>query len=199
MPSQVTTKRGDKGETVTLGGDTLSKSHPILEACGHVDALRAYTALCRLQTLASDLPDREELAAFLYWLSHVYFPIGTQCNDPENKHPEYHRMHLGAGHLERLEAVQAELETRVRLPKQFIVSASTPLAAHFDIACIHARSLERAIVRLKEAVPAFESDTIVAFVNRLSDYLFLVARWAEQGAYATVDYALLEEPPPTST
>lgn len=199
MASQVTTKRGDKGETVTLGGDTLPKSHPIVEACGQLDALRAYTALCRLQTRASDLPDREALAEFLYWLSHAYFPIGTQCNDPENKHPEHHRMHLGPGHLKKLEDVQAELETRVRLPKQFIVSASTPLAAHFDIACIHARSLERAIVRLKEAVPAFEAEIILAFVNRLSDYLFLVARWCEQGAYATVDYAQLEESPPTST
>lgn len=193
MPSQVTTKRGDQGDTTTIAGDRLSKSHPILECCGHVDALRAYTALCRLKTLESDLPERESLAEFLLWISHVYFLIGAQCNDPENKHPEYRRLDIGEAHLKRLEAAQEELETRVRLPRQFIVAASTTLAAHFDIACIHARTLERSVVRLKEAVPAFDAGVILAWVNRLSDYLFLLARECEKGAYTTVDYDLLQD------
>ena len=61
MRSQVTTKRGDQGRTVTISGDEYSKSHPLLECCGDLDALRAETALCRLEVVKSGRDDAEEL------------------------------------------------------------------------------------------------------------------------------------------
>ncbi len=193
MASQVTTKRGDKGTTVTLGGDVYSKSHPILECCGQIDSLRAQTGLCRVLMLESNLVGKEAAAETLLWLSHVYFLIGSQCNDPLNKHPEYRRMDVNAGHLQRLEAIQAELESHLRLPKQFIVSATTVLSAQLDVACTQARTVERALVALTEAVPEFSAGPILAWVNRLNDYLFLLARWSEQGNYATVNYDVLRD------
>ena len=68
MRSQVTTKRGDQGRTVTISGDEYSKSHPLLECCGDLDALRAETALYRLEVLRSGRDDAQELGAFLFWL-----------------------------------------------------------------------------------------------------------------------------------
>ena len=73
MRSQVTTKRGDRGRTVTLSGDEYSKAHPLLECCGDLDTLRAETALYRLELLKSGEDDAAELGAFLFWLLHVYF------------------------------------------------------------------------------------------------------------------------------
>ncbi len=194
MRSQVTSKRGDRGETVTIAGDTFPKSHPVLECCGSLDALRAQTALCRQLILASPRADAHGLAEFLLWMQHTYFLMGSQCNDPEDKHPEYRKMNLADHHLDHLEQEQARVEALARLPKQFIVGASNVLAAQIDVACITARRLERDIVRLKEAVPTFQCDTMLAYINRVSDYLFMLARLVEDGQHETVDYARLEGP-----
>ncbi len=191
MRSQVTTKRGDKGSTVTITGAEYPKSHPLVECCGQVDTLRAYTALCRLELLRSGREDAEELGGFLLWVLHVYFLIGSQCNDPGNERPEYRKEDVGARHVHKVESIQEAIESGVRLPKRFIVSASTPLSAHFDFACTLVREVERSVVRLKEAVPAFEAEHILAFLNRLSDCLYMLARLLENGAHVTVDYDVL--------
>jgi cob(I)alamin adenosyltransferase len=191
--SQVTTKRGDRGKTSAISGDTYSKSHVIMEVCGSVDSLRAHTALARLCVLESDRPDAAEHGAFLLWLMHVYFLIGSACSDPLNKHPEYRKMDVSADHLEKLEAVQARLESRTRLPKKFIAGASNRAAAQIDIVSTQARALERDIVRLMEMIPEFTADSILPFVNRLSDTLFMLARALEDGNHITVDYGILED------
>lgn len=189
--SPVTTKRGDKGETRTLGGEKVSKSHVIVECTGCVDELRAATALVRQHVLAERPGDCEAVASFLLWLMHVYFLIGSQCSDPRNRRPEYRRADVGPKHVERLESEQRRYEEAVRLPRQFIVSATTPLAAEVDALATVARRLERAVVRLKEAVPEFDAAHVLVFVNRLSDTLFMLARYLEGGKHQTVDYGLL--------
>lgn len=193
MKSHVTTKRGDLGETVTIAGDRLSKSHPILACCGKVDSLRAQTAACRLAVMESGRPDAEELSSILYWLLHTYFLIGAQCNDPQDKHPEYRKGELAQRHLEILEGHQAAIESKLNLPKEFIVGASTRPAAEVDIACTAARDLERSVVRLNELEPSFQAEHIIRFLNRLSDFLFVLARHLEDGNHVTVDYGLLDE------
>jgi len=190
--SQVTTKKGDQGTTVTIAGVELPKSHAILECCGQVDALRAYTAICRLEILASGRTDAERSAEFLRWVLHIYFLIGSQCNDPEDRKREYRKMDVSPEHLARLETFQAGLERETRLPRQFIVSASNTLAARLDYACTLVRHAERSAVRLKEAVPAFKSEHILAFLNRLSDTLFMLARQLDGENYLTVDYGAIE-------
>ncbi|PCJ60829.1 MAG: hypothetical protein COA73_07980 [Candidatus Hydrogenedentota bacterium] len=192
--SQVTTKRGDTGTTVALSGDTLSKAHPVLEATGCVDAARAYTARFRLMLESSMREDRDEILDFIHWLMHVYFLIGSHCNDPENKHPEYRNRDLSQKHLDTLESFQAGLEQRVKLPKYFILSATTMLSAEADIVCVEVRRLERALVQLKEAVPDFDTSILLPFVNRLSDTLFMLARLLEDGQYRSVDYDVLGNP-----
>jgi len=186
--SQVTTKKGDQGTTVTIAGVELSKSHPVLECCGQIDALRSYTALCRLDVLASGRADAERIADFLLWTLHMYFLMGAQCNDPENRKPEFRKIDIGPEHLARLEAFQAGLEAQTRLPRQFVLSASNPLAARIDYACTLARHAERAAVRLTEAVSGFKSEHILSFLNRLSDTLFMLARYLDGGKHLTVDY-----------
>ena len=193
MRSQVTTKRGDDGTTVTLGGDRYPKSHPIVECSGHVDLVRAQTALCRLALLRSGRDDAEELGDFLFWLLHTLFLLGTQCNDPLEKHPELRKGELAEKHMERLEAMQEKLEAGVTLPRKFVVSASNELAGQFDMLRATVRELERSVVGLKEGVPEFHTGAILPFLNRLSDFLFVVARHVEDGRHTLVNYAVLEE------
>ena len=60
-----------------------------------------------------------------------------------------------------------------------------------DIACTAARTLERNIVRLQEAIPAFDTRVILPFINRCSDSLYMLARHLEDGRHTTVDYGVL--------
>ncbi len=193
MKSQVTTKRGDGGETTTLGGETLPKSHPIVECTGCVDEARAYTALLRLRVLEQEPEQYEHCAEFLWWLIHTYFLIGASCNDPSNRHPEFRRGAIGKAHIERLEAEQERLENAVKLPRQFIATAVNPLAGETDVLVTIVRRLERSVVHLKEAVPEFDCASILTFVNRLSDTLYMLARYFENGQHLTVDYSVLDE------
>jgi cob(I)alamin adenosyltransferase len=191
MDSYVTTRRGDLGETTALSGQSLPKGHIVVECTGCVDELRAQTALLRLQILERD-PDSRH-APFLLWLLHTYFPIGSACSDPANQHPEYHPRRIGPPHLARLEAEQESLESALTMPRKFIASAATPLAALADVTCTAARRLERNLVRLREAEPAFDAEHILRFVNRLSDYLYILARTLDGDHHISVDYTMLDQ------
>lgn len=194
MKSRVTTGTGDDGATRTLAGERVQKSHPILEATGDLDALRAHMALVRLRILEAQPEDPDDHAAFLFWLLHVCFLVGTEVNDPERVHPEYRAVALDVAHLRRLEQVQEDLETKLKLPKAFIACAANPLAAEVDIAATVARRLERSLVALKASVPAFDTSVIFPLVNRMSDYLYILARVLEAGVHVPVDYSILREP-----
>lgn len=187
MRSQITTRRGDSGYATALSGDTYPKSHIVMECVGVIDELRAHLALLRLQ-LAHDDP---QAAQFLLYLLHTCFVIGSTCSDPESKHPEYHVNAITEKDIDRIEAEQAKLEEQVTLPKSFIVSAANQRAAQADIACTVARRAERTLVRLRDTVPHFNSPDTFIFINRLSDYLYMLARILDQEKYLTVDYTIL--------
>jgi len=192
MRSQVTTKRGDAGETTALSGDSFPKSHPIMECVGTVDELRAHTALARLRILEEKPSDYDRHADFLLWLMHTYLLIGSACSDPLNRHPEYRKRDIGPIELARLEAEQQWIEEQTPLPHLFIVSASNTVSAQVDIACTIARRLERNLVRLKESVPEFAAADVFVFVNRLSDFLYMLARKLEHPTHETVKYEMLD-------
>lgn len=188
MDSQVTTRRGDAGYTTALSGDSYSKSHVIMDCVGSIDELRAHLAVLRLKVADED----PATANFLLWLLHTCFLLGSACSDPENRHPEYHRRRIGEKEVTRLEAEQARLETLVRLPRQFILSASNEKAAIADLACTVARRMERNVVRLRETESEFNKSEIFVFINRLSDYLYILARWLDKGQYQAVDYEMFD-------
>lgn len=193
MKSKVTTGDGDAGNTKGLDGNTYSKAHPIMECVGAVDELRARTALVRQLILEEKPEDWKRIAEFLFWLLHTYFLIGAACSDPLKLKPERHQGEISRVHLEKLEGEQARLEERAKLPRGFIASASNLVAAHVDVASATARSLERRVVRLKADLAEFQAEYMLAFLNRLSDYLYILARYLENGEHIAVDFSILEK------
>ena len=191
MASLFTTKNGDRGQTRLISGDKVSKSHPAVECTGALDSFRARLAEARLLLIERGVPDAQHHTEFLYWLLHVCFVIGTEVNDPQAKKPEYRIATLGEAHLKRLEEEQARIEAGLNLPRAFIVTATTSLAARFDVLATDVRVLERAIVRLSETEPDFEVAQLLAFTNRMSDYLVALARGLESGARQPVDYKVV--------
>jgi len=191
MTSRVTTGHGDAGFSRTLGGDSLPKSHLIMEAVGATDEFRAQTALLR-QLLLRERPDDHESAALLRWIMVASFPIGTECSDPARAKPAYRAVELKAAHLAKLEEAQARMEAAIEWPNAFISGGATVLAAQADVAATSVRTLERRIVALREAYPDFAGEIIIPFVNRLSDTLYVLARYLEDGEHDPVHYDLLD-------
>ena len=192
MNSRVTTKQGDAGHTRALSGDHYSKSHLIMECVGSVDELRAHTALARIMVLQERAREQERVANFLLWLMHTYFLVGTECSDPLVRRPEYRRCALASRHLTRLETEQMRMESRIDLGRAFIVSATNVVSAQIDVAATFARRLERNVVRLKEDYREFDAAMMMVFLNRLSDTLYILARYLDGPKLHAVDYAALD-------
>lgn len=191
MKSNVTTKQGDKGETRALDGDAYAKDHIMMEAVGALDTLRAQTALLRVQ-MQEQQPEALAEIGFLLYLLHSYFLIGSALSDPYKRKEEWRHGELRPVHLARLEAEQERLEAVLRLPRAFIVCAANALAAQADITASLARTFERRLVAFTRTVPEFDADVALPYVNRLSDYFFVLARYLEQGRHQPVNYELLD-------
>ncbi len=173
---------------MSLGGEMLPKDHILMECVGTLDELRAHTALLLRQIEREPFPQYEDAVAFLGWLLNVYFIMGTACSDPEKRHPEWQPVPLSSAHVAKLEAEQVRMEKAGVLPKGFVVGASTALAAQADITCTVSRRLERRATGLAREFPAFRDQSIPVFLNRLSDYFFVLARYLEDGRHESVDY-----------
>lgn len=167
--SNVYTKTGDKGMTSLVGGVRVPKTHPRLEAYGAVDELNAFIGL--LITYVADEADRE----FLFAVQHKLFSVGSYlATDQEHKelrpqsiiHPE------DVETIERaIDAVDEDLPP-LRL---FILPGGTQGAAVCHVCRTVCRRAERCILELGETGVAMD-DNLVAYVNRLSDYLFVLSR-----------------------
>lgn len=191
MKSNVTTGQGDSGQTRALDGALFEKCHPMMEAVGTLDTLRTQTALLRLQ-MQEHCPDETGQIDFLLFLLHTYLLMGTTISDPQVCKPESHRGEITMKHLLRLEMEQQRLEEGLTLPHSFIVSATNPVAAQADITASAARTFERRLVAFCQSTPDFQNPTCLAYINRLSDYFFILARHLEKGRHQPVDYSVLE-------
>jgi len=192
MKSSVTTKQGDAGQTKALDGNAFDKCHSMMEAVGALDALRVQTALLRLQ-LQDKNPEALPEIGFLHFLLHTYFIFGATISDPYRRKPEWHHGEITQHYLDRLEAEQEHLESGLRLPRAFIVSATNALAAQADITACAARTFERRLVAFCRETPGFECPICLAFANRLSDYFFILARHLEKGYHLPVNYEILDK------
>lgn len=190
--SYVTTKQGDSGKTRLPNGQWVSKDSEIIECLGSLDSLRAHLSYLRLQISQSNNPHKEFLSDMLFWLVHCCFITGTQISDPTGCliPPDHPR--LNKKHLEQLEQWQAKLEEQLQLPRKFIASASNPISAYADIVTTVAREFERKLICLLKNYININNETFIPFYNRLSDFLFIIARILDDNKYNTVDYTIIE-------
>ena len=162
----VVTRGGDAGETSLGDGARLRKDTARIEAIGAVDEANATIGALRLAT--RDAPDVD---AMLARIQNDLFDVGADLSVPGE----------GGDRLRLTDTPSVRLETEIEamnatLPKltSFILPGGTPGAAYAHLARTIARRAERAVVRLaaEEAV----TPSLVRFLNRLSDHLFVLAR-----------------------
>lgn len=167
---KIYTRGGDAGETALLGGKRVPKNHPRMEACGTIDELNAAIGLVRTRDLPDDL--EQSLAA----RQHELFALGAELAAQEPGRPGAPR--LGNEHIRRLEEQIDAWEDQLPGLTAFILPAGPPAAASLHLARCICRRAERAIVSVAQQGEV--RPTALEFVNRLSDYLFVAARYANQ-------------------
>src|SRR5437879_7707707 len=187
---KIYTKTGDDGNTGLLGNVRVGKESPRIEAYGAVDELNA-----AIGVVLAHWPEALPVAkAGLDWLSAIQSDlmiIGTMLATPPSD-PKKHA-DLPAGRIQALEDAIDAMESHLKPLKNFILPQGTPACAFGHLARATSRRAERRVVALlrQERV----DKRIIAYLNRLSDFLFVLARWVnlqEGGAETTWTYSEAE-------
>ncbi|MCI0704247.1 MAG: cob(I)yrinic acid a,c-diamide adenosyltransferase [Planctomycetia bacterium] len=169
--SRIYTKSGDRGETGLGDGSRVSKDSPRVRAIGEVDELNAVLGL-----VCSNCPDCPEFA-LLRTIQNDLFDVGADLcvPQPETEEPAQ-ALRVVAAQYERLEKVIDRLNEKLEPLRSFILPGGTPTAAWLHLARTVCRRAERAVVTLMHTEKVNEHALI--YLNRLSDFLFVLARIA---------------------
>lgn len=165
---KIYTKTGDTGETGLFGGKRLSKAELRIETYGTVDELNACVGLFRDHL--SDEPTRDDLLT----VQHRLFSIGSALAcDPENPILE---LDLLSSDLAFLETAIDRMEASLAPLRNFILPTGHLSVSHAHLARTVCRRAERRAVELAQREPV--APLVLRYLNRLSDYLFVAARYA---------------------
>ncbi len=173
---KIYTRTGDQGETGLFGGGRVPKDDPRVSAYGDVDELNSAIGLARA-TEPVALFDAE-----LEAIQRDLFAIGGHLAtpDPEKVRVALERASLSAGRVEEFERAMDAADGSLPPLRAFILPAGAAKAAALHLARTVCRRAERSVVGLARnaAVP----ELFIVYLNRLSDYLFTLARLANQSA-----------------
>ena len=167
---KIYTRTGDHGQTSLFGGTRVPKNDARIEAYGTVDELNSFLGLARATELPADV-DRD-----LHQVQIDLFEIGAHLASPgTSRFPG-----VDAARVEELERAIDAMERELAPLTTFILPGGSSSAAHLHVARTVCRRAERLVVALQDDSPATVST--VRYFNRLSDYLFVAARFANRRA-----------------
>jgi cob(I)alamin adenosyltransferase len=164
----------------------VAKDDTRIEAYGTVDELNAALGQVRsaLEQTATDSSDAEnalgDLRDCIVQVQHELFSIGAELASP---HPDQFDLQvITPPHIQRLEAWIDEAEQQLPPLKQFILPGGSALASHIHLSRAVCRRAERRVISLADAVQAETpiSESVIIYLNRLSDWLFVVSRLVNQ-------------------
>lgn len=170
MASKIYTKTGDKGTTSLIGGTKVSKSHLRIEAYGTVDELNSWIGLCR------DLVTEEAGQKTLQEIQDRLFTIGSSLACDPEKEPKMKIPDLKEEDIVGLEKEIDRMNEELPEMKNFILPGGHPTVSYLHIARCVCRRAERCCVRLQEENSGVDP-IIIKYLNRLSDHLFVLARY----------------------
>ncbi len=178
---KIYTKTGDDGSTGLFGGGRIRKSDPRIECFGTIDELNASIGLAAAAVEGqASTPSEYEMKNWLRQIQHELFNIGSHLATPAEspsaaKLPPLDEMMIG-----RLEMQIDQAEEQLAPLRQFILPAGSEDACRLHLARTICRRAERRIVAfaMDRPVPRL----IITYLNRLSDWLFVMARLSNHRA-----------------
>lgn len=170
MSMKIYTKTGDRGTTSLIGGTKVSKSHERIEAYGTIDELNSYVGLCR------DLIDISEIKNVMKEIQDRLFTIGASLACDPDKETKMKIPDLKEDDILFLEREMDKMDDSLQPLQYFILPGGHSTISHIHIARCICRRTERLIVMLISSNEEHDS-LIIKYMNRLSDYLFVLARF----------------------
>lgn len=172
---KIYTKTGDKGETSLYKGGRVPKDAPRLEAYGTLDELNSLLGLAIAHMGPGDEAWRTQAEAELRRIQKDLFGLGAQLATIGTEPPAWH---VKEADIEAMEHAIDRMEAGLEPLKTFIVPGGHPAGATLHVARTVTRRAERAVVGVQREEPL--DSIIVRYLNRLSDYLFVLGRHVNQ-------------------
>jgi len=164
---KIYTKTGDDGTTSLFGGGRVSKSSPRIECYGTVDELNSYLGVVLTHECSP------EAQGYLQHIQNTLFILGSDLATPVSAKVDIPR--IEESHSAELEAWIDRLEAGLDPLTNFILPGGTSAAATLHVARTICRRAERLCVQIFQTERI--SDAVIHYLNRLSDFLFMLARW----------------------
>ncbi len=165
---KIYTKTGDNGQTGLYGGERVEKYAQRVEAYGTVDECNAAIGMAR-----ATMTD-PELDAILAEIQNALFDVGADLATPIGSQYENKLLRIDAQDVTRLENLIDQYQLECPEWSNFIHPGGTPAAATLHLARTIARRAEREVLRLEAQEPS--NHDVVLYLNRLSDFLFILSR-----------------------
>jgi cob(I)alamin adenosyltransferase len=175
---KIYTRTGDEGETGLFDGTRVSKSDVRVAAYGDVDELNAWLGFAR-----SRITDQTEVAEMLVQIQRDLLALGARLADPRKKIAErVAKVEIGVDAITRLEGWIDSLDSSLPALRRFILAGGSEAGSALHVARTVCRRAERAMVALQTRPDHAVEPGLIVYVNRLSDLLFVMARFVNQRA-----------------
>ncbi len=166
--SSIYTKTGDKGKTSLVGGKRVDKTHIRLNAYGTVDELNSFVGL-----LVCEVKDKE-LKDFLLYVQNKLLVVGSYLATEVEAQTKNSAQIIKDSDIEALETMMDKMDAQLPKLTRFILPGGSESAARAHVCRTVCRRAERNVYIVANEFPIHEM--ILIFLNRLSDFFFLVAR-----------------------
>jgi cob(I)alamin adenosyltransferase len=178
--NRIYTRTGDDGTTALGSGERRPKYDLRVAAYGTVDETNAAIGVARLH-----LAEARELDAMLAMVQNDLFDLGADLSVPERE-GKAERLRVASSQVERLERDIDSVNDKLAPLTSFVLPGGTPAAAYLHLARTICRRAERMIVELASRPNEPVGDASIRYMNRLSDFLFVASRAANQNGAGDV-------------
>jgi cob(I)alamin adenosyltransferase len=183
--TKIYTKTGDDGTTGLGSGERRKKFDLRVEAYGTIDETNAAIGMARLSTGAE--PALADMDAMLARIQNDLFDLGADLSTPPtDKDLGYEPLRIIAAQVTRLETEIDQLNADLSPLNSFVLPGGSPTSAALHVARTISRRAERLSVELADAEPDKVSKDARQYLNRLSDFLFVASRWANDKGAADI-------------
>ncbi len=178
--NRIYTKGGDKGRTSLGSGKRVAKHALRVEAYGTVDEANGIIGTARLHTAATP-----ECDAMLFRIQNDLFDLGADlCVPADPDQPNAAGLRIVAAQVTRLESEIDAMNDTLSPLTSFILPGGSPAAAYLHVARTVVRRAERLMTKLKTREVV--NDQAIMYINRLSDHLFVMARFVNDGGKSDI-------------
>ena len=175
MSKRIYTRAGDKGKTGLLSGERIDKADPRVEAYGTVDELGTFLGVAKVHS-------SKRIAGYLHNIQQKLFLINaelaTNNNSLEKDSPLRNLERVTGSDVENLEKIADGLSEELPLLTNFVIPGGSKAAGFLHVSRTVCRRAERRIVAFASSQPVNEN--LIKFINRLSDLLFVMARYENE-------------------